>query len=110
MPRKKNICPLLRKPCVEDECAWWTTIRGYDTNTGRELDQAMCVAAALPFIMIENSAQQRSTGAAVESMRNEMVNKADVTNHILANMVVRTTVAQLENPQETTDLLPPSDG
>jgi hypothetical protein len=109
MPRK-IICPLLRKPCIEHECAWYTTIRGYDTNTGKELDQQLCVVGAMPYLLIENSAQQRSTGAAVESMRNEVVNRSDVTNTILANMVVGTRVTPLPSTPDVTDLLPYSDG
>jgi hypothetical protein len=109
MPRKIT-CPLLRKPCIEHECAWWTTIRGYDVNSGKELDQQMCVVGAMPFLLIENSAQQRSTGAAVESMRNEMVDKSNVTNTILANMIVGARISQLPSENEVTDLLPSSDG
>lgn len=109
MPRKIT-CPLLRKPCIEHECAWWTTIRGFDTNTGREIDQQMCVVGAMPFLLIENSAQQQRTNAAVESMRNEMINKAEITNTILANMIVGTRVTQLPQEPEVTDLLPSSDG
>jgi hypothetical protein len=108
---RKPICPLLRKPCIEHDCAWWTTIRGYDTNTGKELDQQLCIVSSMPFLLIENSAQQRSTGAAVESMRNEMANRTDVTNTLLANVVVGARVSQLpEQPIEITELLPPSNG
>jgi hypothetical protein len=65
----------------------------------------------MPFLLIENSAQQRSTGAAVESMRNEMANRTDVTNTLLANVVVGARVSQLpEQPIEITELLPPSNG
>jgi hypothetical protein len=106
---RKIICPLFRKPCIEHECAWWTTVRGRDVNTGQDLDQQMCVFTTLPFLLIENSAQQRSTGAAVESLRNESVKNTDTTNTLLANLVVQSQVAVL--PQASfTDVaeLPPS--
>lgn len=92
---KKVICPLLRKPCIEEQCAWYVTVRGYDINTGKDMDHKECVVSTIPLLLIENSAQQRSTGSAVESMRNEMVKKSDVTNNILANMIVGAQVTQL---------------
>jgi hypothetical protein len=39
--------------------------------------------AWMPMLMIENSQQQRQTGAAVESFRNEMVKTNDVSRQIL---------------------------
>lgn len=39
--------------------------------------------AWLPVLMIENSQQQRHTGAAVESFRNEMVKANEVGQRVL---------------------------
>jgi hypothetical protein len=39
--------------------------------------------AWMPMLMIENSQQQRSTGAAVESFRNEMVKSNETSQHVL---------------------------
>jgi hypothetical protein len=39
--------------------------------------------AWLPIMMIENSQQQRSTGAAIESFRNEMVKANEVGQRVL---------------------------
>jgi hypothetical protein len=70
----KTNCPLNNfEPCKELECAWFTQIRGHNPNTGADLDEWGCAISWLPILMIENSQQQRSTGAAVESFRNEMV-------------------------------------
>lgn len=70
----KTNCPLNNfEPCKELECAWFTQIRGHNPNTGAELDEWGCAISWMPILMIENSQQQRSTGAAVESFRNEMV-------------------------------------
>lgn len=91
----KTICPLLRKPCIQEQCEWFVSVRGYDVNTGREIDNKQCVLTTLPMLLIENSAQQRSTASAVESMRNEMMVKSDMTNNLLANVVVSTHVSQL---------------
>lgn len=70
----KTNCPLNNfEPCKELECAWFTQIRGHNPNTGAEVDDWGCAISWMPILMIENSQQQRSTGAAVESFRNEMV-------------------------------------
>ena len=39
----------------------------------------MCIRDRLPMLMIENSQQQRQTGAAVESFRNETLNRISTT-------------------------------
>ena len=70
----KTNCPLNNfEPCKELECAWFTQIRGHNPNTGADVDEWGCAMSWMPILMIENSQQQRSTGAAVESFRNEMV-------------------------------------
>jgi hypothetical protein len=58
-------------------------IRGNNPNTGEEVDEWGCSMAWLPVLMIENSQQQRSTGAAVESFRNEMVKSNEVGQRVL---------------------------
>jgi hypothetical protein len=86
MQKTKNICPLLRKPCIERDCAWWTHVRGVDKNTGKEVDDEICTVTVLPMLLIENSAQQRSTSAAVESFRNESVARTETSNALLLGL------------------------
>jgi hypothetical protein len=74
-----NFCPLIKDECVGLRCAWFTQVRGTNPNTGAEIDEWNCAVTWLPVMLIENSQQQRQTGAAVESFRNEMV-KANETN------------------------------
>lgn len=70
----KANCPLDGfKPCRQLECAWFMKVRGTNPNTGQEVDEWGCSIAWLPILLIDNSQQQRQTGAAVESFRNEMV-------------------------------------
>jgi len=57
-------------------------VQGTDTNTGNQVDEYQCAIAWLPMLLIENSGQQRQTGAAVESFRNEMV-KSNEAAHLL---------------------------
>lgn len=75
-------------------------IRGNNPNTGEEVDEYGCSMAWMPMLMIENSQQQRSTGAAVESFRNEMVKANDVGQRVLLAAVGVAPAAQhmiLEN-------------
>lgn len=80
----KANCPLDGfNPCRQLECAWFMKIRGNNPNTGEEVDEYGCSMAWMPMLMIENSQQQRSTGAAVESFRNEMVKSNENSQHVL---------------------------
>jgi hypothetical protein len=58
-------------------------VRGTNPNTGKEVDEWACAIAWMPMLMIENSQQQRQTGAAVESFRNEMVKSNEVSTQVL---------------------------
>ena len=75
-------CPLIKKDCIGLQCSWFTQIRGMNPNTGEEIDEWGCAITWMPMLMIENSQQQRSTSAAVESFRNETV-KANQQNQQL---------------------------
>tara|TARA_B100001248_G_C27358530_1_gene445129 strand:+ start:899 stop:1192 length:294 start_codon:yes stop_codon:yes gene_type:complete len=70
-----NYCPLLQKECIGLQCAWITQVRGTDPNTGNEVDHWDCAVKWVPMLLIENSQQQRQTGAAIESLRNETVDR-----------------------------------
>jgi hypothetical protein len=81
----KNNCPLDGfKPCRQTDCAWFIQLRGHNPNTGKEVDEWGCSIAWMPMLMVENSQQQRQTGAAVESFRNEMVKVNTSSQQILA--------------------------
>jgi hypothetical protein len=87
----KTNCPLDGfNPCRQLDCAWFMKVRGNNPNTGEEIDDYGCSIAWLPVLMIENSQQQRQTGAAVESFRNEMVKSADVGQQVLLATLQRT--------------------
>ena len=80
----KNNCPLDGfKPCRELECAWFLKVVGKNPNTGAEIDDWGCAMAWMPILTIENSQQQRQTGAAVESFRNEMVKANEMSQQVL---------------------------
>lgn len=75
-----ELCPLIGRDCIQLQCKFFGKIQGKDTNTGKDVEEWNCSIAFLPLLLIENSGQQRQTGAAVESFRNEMV-KANQTSH-----------------------------
>ena len=76
-------CPLIKKDCVGLTCAWYTRVQGYDMNSGSQVDNYECAISWLPMLLIENSGQQRQTGAAVESFRNEMVKANEVNTQLI---------------------------
>ena len=80
-----TFCPLIKKDCIQTKCAWFTQLLGNNPNTGKEIDEWGCAIAWMPVLMIENSQQQRQTGAAVESFRNEMVKANESTANLLTN-------------------------
>jgi len=67
------MCPLTGDDCYEHKCDWYIQVMGNNPQTGEAMNKWGCSIAFLPILMIENSQQQRQTGAAVESFRNEMV-------------------------------------
>lgn len=93
---QKQNCPLNNfQPCKELECAWFIQLRGMNPNTGKDVDEWGCSMAWLPILTIENSQQQRQTGSAVESFRNEMVKANEVSQQVLMASI------GLTNPQKT---------
>ena len=85
-------CPLGAK-CEEikdgaiHRCAWYTKLAGTNPNTGEVMGEAGCSMTWMPMLMIENSMQQRSTSAAVESFRNEMTSANQTSQQILLAQV-----------------------
>ncbi len=90
-----NYCPLVKKDCIGLQCAWFTQVRGHNPNTGKEVDEWACAITWLPVLLIENSQQQRSTGAAVESFRNEMVKANESSQQALLAMTSKSPVLEI---------------
>ena len=69
------VCPFHKKKMSEvcHKCPLWMSVRGKDPNTGEEIDKWGCSFAWMPFMLMENAKQIRSTAAATESFRNEMM-------------------------------------
>ena len=75
-----TFCPLIQADCKGLQCSWFAQVRGVNPSTGEDVDEWGCAVAWMPMLLIENSQQQRQTGAAVESFRNEMI-KAQGSSH-----------------------------
>ena len=69
------ICPLHKVDTSEvcHKCPWWTRVIGKNPQSEEMIDDWRCAVALLPMLLIENSHMSRGTGAAVESLRNEIV-------------------------------------
>lgn len=93
----KQNCPLDNfNPCRQLECAWFMKIRGKNPNTGEDVDEWGCATVWMPVLMIENSQQQRQTGAAVESFRNEMVKSNQINQQVLIETVKKNPINFIE--------------
>ncbi len=91
---REHWCPLIGEECMKLKCEWFTQVRGQNPNTGEEVDEWGCAVTWLPMLLIENSQQQRQTGAAVESARNESVRDNEENRRLIKQI----TTAMLQNP------------
>ena len=79
-----TFCPLLKKDCVGLQCAWFARVQGRDMNTGNQVDDYQCAIAWMPMLLIENSGQQRQTGAAgrkITGIKNTFFTNRTIVNN-----------------------------
>jgi len=94
-----SICPLHQKDTatVCHLCPWWTRVLGKNPQSEEMIDDWRCAVALLPMLLIENAQQGRQTGAAVETLRNELVaGVVEAVGHAARN--VGNTSTRLLNP------------
>lgn len=77
---KEPICPLVKKPCLEAGCMFWTHIQGTHPQSGAKVDNFDCSIKWLPMLLVENARQTRGAQASIDSMRNEVVKRQDELN------------------------------
>jgi len=82
-----SFCPLIKKECVQLQCAWFTQLRGTNPQTGHEIDEWMCAISAMPMLQIEVAKEARQGAAATESFRNEVVKAHDNNIRAASNMI-----------------------
>lgn len=99
--KSKNTCPMLNKPCIEHDCKLYVLVQGKDPQSERILDEWNCSFAWIPMLIIEGAQQTRQAGAAIESMRNEIVKRMGPpqVNHV-----------GIEDEEPTLQVLPSSQG
>lgn len=71
-------------------------VNGANPNTGEQIEEWGCAMAWMPILLIENSQQQRQTGSAVESFRNEMVKANQVSQQVLLASVQQTKILEAQ--------------
>ena len=98
--KKGDFCPLLKKDCIENKCAWYQQVRGEDPQTGQPVAEWQCVVNLIPLLLIENSHRQHSTAAAIESFRNESVRQNNTMTEIMAHSVNQMTALASIQPAE----------
>lgn len=79
---KTKTCPLLNKQCLEHKCQWFIQLQGIQPQTGVQTNEWGCSVAWLPILLVENSQQQRQTGAAIEQVRNKIVPAFDALTNL----------------------------
>jgi hypothetical protein len=63
---------LVKVECIKHDCQQYIQVQGQHPQTGVDISEWDCTDNWQTVMLIENSQQQRQTGAAVESFRNEM--------------------------------------
>ena len=88
----KDNCPLNGfEKCKQFECAWFIELKGKNPQTGEDVNDWGCSMAVLPLLLVENARQSYHTGAAVESLRNKVVEQTKEVYEIAArngNLVI----------------------
>lgn len=72
-------------------CPWYIQVKGYDTNTGKEVGEWGCAIAWMPTLLINTANEARQGAAATESFRNEVVAQNAVSQQI-ARLALRNQV------------------
>ena len=73
--KQGDLCPLIGESCRQLECMWYTQISGTNPQTGEPVSEYGCAVAWIPFLQVDNTRHVNQAGAAIESFRNETVEK-----------------------------------
>ncbi len=82
--KEKADCPFWKGPCKTHDCRLYIQVIGTNPNTGAQVDKWGCSFEFLPMLMIENSQQQRQTGASVDELRNTVDRSNQIIPHQIA--------------------------
>jgi len=70
---KRFMLPEDDQGCIEHECVHYQMVIGTDPQTGESINKFMCADLLHNILLIENSKLTNEVGAAIESLRNEVV-------------------------------------
>jgi len=80
-----TFCPLIKKDCVKEKCAWFMRVRGTNPNTGEPIDESGCAVVWMPYMAMDITQKTNQAGAAVESFRNEVANANRTNQQLFVN-------------------------
>jgi len=90
-PRDNVTCPatMHAEKCIDHfmNCPKWINVTGKHPQSDEVVNQWDCADTWVPILLIENSQQQRQTGSAIESFRNEMVRGQEKSEKLLSRSV-----------------------
>lgn len=76
-------CPLLKKDCIEDKCAWFlTSVKQTPPPDCKPMQFNVCSLVMIPDMLIDLIKNTAGTQAAVEDSRNETIVRQDLTNDL----------------------------
>jgi hypothetical protein len=83
-----TICPLHKQDTSEvcHKCPWWTRVIGKNPQSEEMIDDWRCAIALLPMLLVENAQMQRQSGAAIETLRNGLVDGVTQAVSLAADM------------------------
>lgn len=85
----KNICPFLKKACIEHDCMLYTHVTYVNPQSGIGEDKYACSIALVPVMLIENARKTGGVQSAVENARNEICERQDTFNKLAIAAVER---------------------
>ena len=59
-------------------CAWYVTLEGENPQNGKKIETSKCAMAWQPILLIEGNGQNLHIAGAIESLRNETINRQDI--------------------------------
>jgi hypothetical protein len=89
-----NICPLIKKPCIKHNCAWYVNVQGENPNTGEKISNSECVVTFLPWLIMDTTKGVRETASAAQETRNE-VERSRTASNARAEETMKLLLAQL---------------
>lgn len=69
---KEPTCPLLRGPCIEKKCKFWTHLYGKNPQSDQTVDKFGCAIEFIPILLVENAQMIRQAAASTDKVANQV--------------------------------------